>query len=141
MGEETVVPEIGLEDLISYNKGCYIGQEVIARIHFRGKVAKELRGLIFEDADAAVAEGGELLASDGRNAGSVRSVVFSPGLGKPIALAFVRNNYLESGTKLYAAGRECSVTGPSFHTLGISLAQSWEISKILTGRTRSSRTR
>ena len=48
MDETTIVPEIGLPDIISYNKGCYIGQEIIARIHFRGHIAKQLRGLIFE---------------------------------------------------------------------------------------------
>lgn len=114
MDEETVVPEIGDEGLISYNKGCYIGQEVIARIHFRGKVAKELTGVIFEDPDAVVRAGEELLTSEGRNAGSVRSVVFSPKLGRPIALAYVRHSHLEHGTVLYAGGRECSVRALPF---------------------------
>jgi folate-binding protein YgfZ len=47
MDEATIVPEIDLPDLISYNKGCYIGQEIIARIHFRGHDAKKLTGFIF----------------------------------------------------------------------------------------------
>jgi tRNA-modifying protein YgfZ len=45
MDETTIVPELGLDGLISYNKGCYVGQEIIARIHFRGHVAKQLTGL------------------------------------------------------------------------------------------------
>ncbi len=49
MDETTIVPELGLEGLISYNKGCYIGQEIIARIYFRGHVAKQLRGLVLSD--------------------------------------------------------------------------------------------
>ena len=39
--ETTIVPELGIENLISYQKGCYIGQEIIARIHFRGHIAKQ----------------------------------------------------------------------------------------------------
>ena len=39
------MPELGIDGLISYNKGCYIGQEIIARIHFRGHIAKRLSGL------------------------------------------------------------------------------------------------
>ena len=45
MDETTIVPELGLDGMISYTKGCYIGQEIIARIHFRGHVAKQLTGL------------------------------------------------------------------------------------------------
>src|SRR5207237_7328232 len=52
MDETTIVPELGLDDLISYNKGCYIGQEVIARIHFRGHIAKELTGLFLSESGA-----------------------------------------------------------------------------------------
>src|SRR2546428_12226658 len=49
MDETTIVPELGLDGLVSYNKGCYIGQEIIARIHFRGHIAKKLTGLTFEE--------------------------------------------------------------------------------------------
>jgi folate-binding protein YgfZ len=49
MDETTIVPEIELPEMISYTKGCYIGQEIIARIHFRGHVAKKLTGLIIDE--------------------------------------------------------------------------------------------
>src|SRR5690606_33913348 len=42
MDDTTIVPELGIDELISYTKGCYIGQEIIARIHFRGHIAKQL---------------------------------------------------------------------------------------------------
>ncbi len=100
MNEETVVPEVGLEDMISYNKGCYIGQEVIARIHFRGKVAKELTGIAFDSVEAAFGPGDEIVSSDGKNAGTVTSTVWSPILAKRIALAYVRNAYIDTGTEL-----------------------------------------
>ncbi len=100
MDETTIVPELGLDELISYNKGCYIGQEIIARIHFRGHIAKQLTGLIFEDETASVNPGDELKSAEGKNAGKITSVIFSPKLGKTIALAYVRYDYLAEGTPL-----------------------------------------
>ncbi|MDQ3180383.1 MAG: hypothetical protein M3Q33_07675 [Acidobacteriota bacterium] len=101
MDETTIVPEIGLPELISYNKGCYIGQEIIARIHFRGHIAKQLTGLIFSE-PSAIADliGQELKSLDGRNAGRITSAVFSPQLKKIVALAYVRYDYLAEGTEL-----------------------------------------
>lgn len=103
MDDSTVVPEVNLENLISYNKGCYIGQEVIARIHFRGHVAKQLTGLIFEDLSepsevAGGLIGAEIKSSDDKNAGKITSAIYSPKLEKQIALGFVRYAYLEEGT-------------------------------------------
>ncbi len=107
MDETTIVPEIDLPGLISYDKGCYIGQEIIARIHFRGHVAKKLTGLVLSEPEA-VATGlryehlrnAELKSSDGKNAGKITSVTFSPKLKKTIALAFVRYDFLAEGTEL-----------------------------------------
>lgn len=100
MDETTIVPEIGLPDVISYNKGCYIGQEIIARIHFRGHVAKKMTGLIFEDENADVKPNDEIKSSEGKNAGRVTSVIYSPALEKTVALAYVRYDYLTEGTRL-----------------------------------------
>ncbi len=100
MNEETVVPEVGLANAISYNKGCYIGQEVIARIHFRGKVAKQLKGLIFEDENPSVNPNDEIKSTDDKNAGTITSITYSPKLEKTIALGYVRNVFLEEGTEL-----------------------------------------
>src|SRR5215813_10582713 len=70
MDETTIVPELGLEGMISYTKGCYIGQEIIARIHFRGHVAKQLTGLVLSELPAVAGglnQGTELLSADGKN--------------------------------------------------------------------------
>ncbi len=99
MDETTIVPELGIEELISYNKGCYIGQEIIARIHFRGHVAKRLTGLVFEENVSPVG-GEEIKSLEGKNAGKITSAVFSPKLDKQIALAYVRYDYLAEGTEL-----------------------------------------
>jgi tRNA-modifying protein YgfZ len=102
MDETTIVPELGIENLINYKKGCYIGQEIIARIYFRGHVAKQLRGLVFEDENVSVSRNVELKSADEKNAGRTTSVTFSPKLGKTIALGYVRYDYLADGTPLKA---------------------------------------
>lgn len=117
--EQTIVPEIGIEEMISYDKGCYIGQEIIARIHFRGHVAKKMAGLIFTEAAAAdsgveTLPGRELKTTDGRIAGRITSAVFSPSLGRTIALAFVRFDFLGEGTRLLAGDAEVSVKSLPF---------------------------
>ena len=118
MDDTTIVPELGIDGLISYNKGCYIGQEIIARIHFRGHVAKSLTGLIFNAGQEAETRpvgsvplvGRELVTRDGKNAGRITSVTYSPKLGKTIALGFVRYDYLASGTKLLHGDSTATVT-------------------------------
>ena len=109
MDDTTIVPELGLDGLISYKKGCYIGQEIIARIHFRGHVAKQLTGLVLSVPEA-LATGSELATPDGKNAGRITSVTFSPKLNKTVALAFVRYDYLAEGTELIADGQPATVT-------------------------------
>ena len=112
MDEATIVPELGLDGLISYNKGCYIGQEIIARIHFRGHVAKQMTGLVLSESPAlagGLTPGSELLTADGKNAGKVTSVIFSPKLERTVALAFVRYDYLAEGTELSVDGSTVNV--------------------------------
>ncbi|MCS6874463.1 MAG: hypothetical protein N2Z23_03500 [Pyrinomonadaceae bacterium] len=113
MDETTVVPELGIEGLISYNKGCYIGQEIIARIHFRGHVAKELKGLIFDEKMISL-ESLELLSLDGKSAGHITSLTFSPYLDAAIALAYVRYDYLAEGTRLKVQDRNVTVKSLPF---------------------------
>jgi aminomethyltransferase len=103
MDETTIVPELGLDGLVSYNKGCYIGQEIIARIRFRGHVAKQLTGLILSELGSVASgflPGAELESADSKNAGRITSVVFSPNLEQTIGLAFVRYDYLAPRTEL-----------------------------------------
>jgi len=110
MDETTIVPELGLDEMISYTKGCYIGQEIIARIHFRGHVAKQLTGLVLSDPSASgLIKGAELLSADGKNAGKIASVTFSPKLERCVALAFVRYDFLSTGTQLILNGQSCTV--------------------------------
>ena len=98
--ETNVVLESGLDEAVNFKKGCYIGQEIIARIHFRGHVAKKLTGLIFEDENANINSGDEIKSLEDKNAGKITSVTFSPKLGKTIALALVRYEFLAEETQL-----------------------------------------
>jgi folate-binding protein YgfZ len=85
--DESVIPqEAGLnERAVSFTKGCYVGQETVARLYYRGKPNRHLRGLRL----SAPAETGAVLRLGEKEVGRVGSVVVSPGLG-PIALALVR---------------------------------------------------
>lgn len=117
MDETTIVPELGLDGLISYNKGCYIGQEIIARIHFRGHVAKRLTGLVASEPRAVATgflAGQELTTSEGKNAGRITSYVHSPKLERAIALGYVRYDYLSEGTELLAGSEAATVTSLPF---------------------------
>ena len=94
---ETTIPlEANLAHAISYNKGCYIGQEVIARATFRGHMNRTLAGLLLGDAEAP--KGTELLR-EGKKVGYLTSVVRSPRLGQWVALGYVRRE-VEPGTAL-----------------------------------------
>ncbi|MEO6727026.1 MAG: glycine cleavage T C-terminal barrel domain-containing protein [Blastocatellia bacterium] len=101
-GEEYIILESELESAVSYTKGCYLGQEVIARIHWRGQPAKRLRGLLI-NGNEAPAPGTELFAVDGnmagRRVGEITSAAMSVALKQPIALGYVHRYYLNAGTE------------------------------------------
>jgi tRNA-modifying protein YgfZ len=99
MDESTLPQEVNLEALgaVSFTKGCYTGQEVVARLHFRGHVNRRLMGLRVEGATAAE-RGNELTNLEGAVCGDVRSSVVSPRFG-PIALGMVRRE-VDAGTQV-----------------------------------------
>lgn len=99
MDENTLAPEAVAEKAISYSKGCYIGQEVIARIRTYGQVAKALRGLRFEPT-AGVPKAGDKISHEGKEVGWITSAVFSPRLGRSIALGYVRKECNQIGACL-----------------------------------------
>jgi tRNA-modifying protein YgfZ len=85
--DDTVIPqEAGLNArAVSFTKGCYVGQETVARLYYRGKPNRQLRGLRCVDP----VRPGEEIELDGRAVGRVSSSTVSPRLG-PLALALVR---------------------------------------------------
>ena len=99
MDETNVVTEAALDVAVSYTKGCYVGQEIIARIKYRGHVAKKLSGVMFEQA-ARVAVGAVINSAEGKEVGRVTSVTYSPHLGRTIALAYLKYDYLAPATSV-----------------------------------------
>jgi len=86
MDAETMPQEAGINDrAVSFTKGCYVGQETVARLHYKGKPNRHLRGLRLSE---PAARGAEIVLGD-KPVGRVGSTCVSPGLG-PIALALVR---------------------------------------------------
>jgi folate-binding protein YgfZ len=101
MDERSLPPEAGLEArAISYTKGCYIGQEVLARIRTYGQVARTLRGLVLAADLPALPVKGDQLFKDSKEVGQVTSAVRSPRFGRNIALACVRREVNREGTEL-----------------------------------------
>jgi folate-binding protein YgfZ len=98
---ENFPQETGREADVSYSKGCYLGQEVVARIHYRGGVQRQPRGLRFTG-EAPPAPGTELLL-EGRSVGRATSVAQSPRFGA-IGLAVVHQRGAARGTRLGVAG-------------------------------------
>ncbi len=111
MDENTIPQEANLDalDAISFTKGCYTGQETVARIHFRGHVNRHLRGLI---GDAPLAAGASVMDANNKAVGDVRSAVISPLRG-PIAMAMVRRE-VEVGATVSVGGVAARVVSLPF---------------------------
>jgi len=97
MGAKTLALEVPVEDAISTTKGCYLGQEVVARGTARGHVNRRLVPLLL--AGPMPAPGSPLLR-DGKDVGQLTSVGHAFGAGTLAALGFVRREHWEPGTEL-----------------------------------------
>ena len=97
LGEEFNPLEAELLSSISFDKGCYIGQEVVVRLNTYDKVQKRLVGVAL---DSGEPEPEARLEVDGKEVGFLTSVVDSPLLGHPLALGYVRRGYSEAGQEV-----------------------------------------
>ncbi|MGB3364156.1 MAG: glycine cleavage T C-terminal barrel domain-containing protein, partial [Thermodesulfobacteriota bacterium] len=96
---ETNIPiEAGIWNALDFEKGCYIGQEVVARIKWRGHVNWHLMG--FECEGEAVPKIGNEVFDGERKIGRITSSTFSPEFNKPICLGYIRREFKDSGTKV-----------------------------------------
>jgi folate-binding protein YgfZ len=103
MGTATMPAEAGIvEDAVSFTKGCYIGQETVARLHYKGRPNRHLRGLRL----SAPAKPGTALRLGEKEVGRLASSVVSPAFG-PIGLAILRR---EAGPGAVLAVGEDGVT-------------------------------
>ncbi len=99
LNEELNPLEVNIIEAISDNKGCYVGQEVIARLQTYDKVRKRLVGLVADSRMPPEAKIYEAKSGSGNEIGVVSSSVRSPGLGKEIALAYISMQQLIPGSK------------------------------------------
>jgi folate-binding protein YgfZ len=105
MDETLLPPEAGLDrDAISYTKGCYTGQETIARVRTYGSVTKALRGLKLPANLPELPTKGTKLFRDGREVGQIMSVLRSPAHGTNLALGYVRKECNQVGTEVWLGG-------------------------------------
>jgi folate-binding protein YgfZ len=105
MDDATIPEEAALnERAVSFTKGCYVGQETVARLHWKGKPNRHLRGLRL----SAPANGGEELRLGERVVGRVGTAVVSPAHG-PIALAIVRREASPGDAVAVAGGATAEV--------------------------------
>jgi aminomethyltransferase len=120
LSQEYIPLETGLLDAVSFTKGCYVGQEIIARMESRTRLAKQLRGLKLgleigdwrSSSDQPIANRQSPIANlqlpaklevSGKDAGDLTSAVVSPRFG-PIALAYVRSAHAEPGSLVGISG-------------------------------------
>jgi folate-binding protein YgfZ len=105
LDDSTIPQEAGLnERAVSFTKGCYVGQETVARLHWKGKPNRHLRGLMLSDPVPT----GTALRLGERAVATLGSSVSSPAFG-PIGLALVRRE-AQPGDVVYAAGSEATAT-------------------------------
>ncbi len=110
--DKNIPHETGLElSHISYEKGCYTGQEIVERVRSRGHANRRLTGLQFLDGKAPAAGTKLLVPGDpaGKEAGQVTSAGFSPLVGRRIGLGYVRREHSALGTRLDASGSTAEV--------------------------------
>jgi folate-binding protein YgfZ len=116
--DDVLAEEAGLlGSHVHMDKGCYPGQETVARVHNLGQVQRRLAGLVFQPSPNGGGDGlptprTDLVTDDGRRAGQLRSVVDHPVLG-PIGLAYVRR-VVETGRLVRAGDRVATVVDLPF---------------------------
>lgn len=110
--DESVVPlEAGLNRAVDFDKGCYIGQEVIAKMHFRGRPRRYLTGLLLSGNTPV---SGNIIVND-KTVGRITTCVKSLRLNRVIALSIIRRGYHEAGQRvLLDDGSEAEVVNLPF---------------------------
>ena len=110
--EKTLPQETGQFRAISFDKGCYPGQEIVERIRSRGHVNRRLVGLMAAPGEALRA--GTSVQAGGRDVGRVTSAAHSPGIGRSIALAYLRREAAEPGAEVSVDGVPAEVAPVPF---------------------------
>ena len=100
--ERYLVQETDQLQAVNFGKGCYLGQEIVERVRSRAQIHRVLRRLEIDTSEPPAA--GTKLKSGDADAAEIASAVFSPALGKTVALAYVRTQFAEPGTEISLDG-------------------------------------
>lgn len=101
MDERNLPQECGIEErALSYSKGCYIGQEVLNRVHTMGHVNRSLCGLVLGNELTSLPARNDKLFYGDKDVGYITSAVASPALGTKLALGYVRTEARQPGMEL-----------------------------------------
>jgi folate-binding protein YgfZ len=107
--DKTYPQEASLEKTaISFDKGCYLGQEVVCMLQMRGHVKRKLVALVLA-MDEPPPRGATVTDESGAAVGEITSAALSPTLEKAVALAFVKRAYAEAGKRVFIAGAPADV--------------------------------
>ena len=107
LSEDTFPQEVDLDrTAVDFKKGCYVGQEVVSRLHSVGRVNRHLHGFI-GDFDPAQAVPATLVDSGGQKSGRLTSAAYHPGLGKTVALGFLQGQTSESSFSVVTETGAC----------------------------------
>ncbi|MBW3539579.1 MAG: hypothetical protein KY476_04855 [Planctomycetes bacterium] len=113
VSDENIAQEVSrTRQAISFTKGCYLGQEPIARLDAMGHTNRELRGLKLEGGD--VPSAGAAVVEGEADIGRITSAARSPADGRPVALAYLKSRYLRPGTRVSVQGREGTTAATVF---------------------------
>lgn len=117
---DSVIPlEAELEHAIDFEKGCYIGQEIVARMKYRGHPNRLLRGIEIDTGSTSqehciLRQDARIFNAD-KEVGWVTSATFAPTLGKSIALGYVRTQFTEAGSRVQIETSDGHVEGIVAH--------------------------
>lgn len=100
--------ETGITDALHFNKGCYLGQEIVERVRSRGHVNRVLTGLQIEGEQPL--ERGAKILFEGAEAGEISSSAYSPALAATVALGYLRMQASKPGTEVSVASRKAHCT-------------------------------
>ena len=109
IGEAHLPQETRVLHALHFNKGCYIGQEIVERVRSRGHVNRLLTRLVIDSGSAPAR--GTAIETGGKSVGEITSAAFSPALGKTVALGYVRAEHARPEKTLDVAGAVATVAG------------------------------
>ena len=111
MDISTIPIEAGIWNALDFEKGCYVGQEVIARIKWRGRVNWHLA--YFAVQQDGCASPGDILWVNEKKVGRITSSAYSPTLGKNIAIGYIRREFRDFQRELTVDGEQCDDKTPT----------------------------